>query len=192
MDQTCLGWSGASGRRCAPCIRTDVGLSQCGTWLPAPPSRVPGEHDLPMTSADHRQAPADGRRRVPCGRIRPDDGAGRAVNPPRPRAAGERRTIRARSSRTAPVGGAISRTPSAPGAACRASWPAACGAGTRPRRWRASWPGTSRSTGSGDGSRRSWEPGSAVAPCDACDGAAWPGPPARFGSPPSPAISNAA
>ncbi len=61
------------------------------------------------------------------------------------------RRIRARSSPTAPIAEAISGTLSAPKAACHASSPRECGDGTRPRRWRACGPGTSRSTGSGDG-----------------------------------------
>jgi IS5 family transposase len=57
------------------------------------------------------------------------------------------RTIPARSSRTAPIGEAISAMPSAPEAVAHALSLPACGRATRPKHWRALTPGTGPFTG---------------------------------------------
>ena len=82
-------------------------------------------------------------------------------------------------SPTAPIGGVFFTTPCKPREARRALWPQACGAATRPKRWRASMPGTDPSIGSVAGSRKSSEHGSEAMAFAACDGRASPRPPFR-------------
>lgn len=89
------------------------------------------------------------------------------------------RTILVRFSPTAPIGGVFFTTPCKPREARRALWPQACGAATRPKRWRASMPGTDPSIGSVAGSRKSLEHGSEAMAFAACDGRASPRPPFR-------------
>jgi len=100
-------------------------------------------------------------------------------------------TIPARSSPTAPIAATTSATPSAPRVVSRASSRPVCGAVTKPRRYKSSKIGTSRSTGCVAGSRRSSVHGNEAMACAGCDGAAWPRPPAKSTSPPSLTTSNA-
>ena len=57
-------------------------------------------------------------------------------------------------------------------------------AATNRKRWQSSKPGTSRSTASEAGSRKSSEHGNKAMVCAACDGAGWPKPPVKSTSPP--------